>query len=196
MMPRLLSLLLRRLGLAAALLAAIALTLAWSARAVLLPAWPEPVVEVLVQTAPGQVQRHFRSVREASAGQADLMSRSRPRSLWRVETQEGEVLLGWLSGVEDDEGLRQRPPDWLEHPRLDAPLPEPLELSFDAADGQLLTVSSAQVLRMFRPNALPLQLRTRLFLDRLVERWRWPFTSPAGGQTTPPDQSTAHPSSP
>lgn len=173
MMPRLHSLVLRRLGSVAGLLLVIVACLAFPARHVLLPLWPEPVEEVLVEAGSGEVARHFRSARSSdAAADSVVVTRSRPITLWRLETGEG-VVHAWLAGVRDGEGqLRPALPAWLETVRLDSPLPEGVRLVLRLADRELREVESASVSRMYRPNGLNFTARAALWRDRLLERWR------------------------
>lgn len=172
MMPRLQSLVLRRLASAAGLLLLIIACVAFPARHVLLPLWPESVEEVLVEAGSGEVERHFRPVPSIDAPDSDVVARSRPITLWRLETGEG-IVYAWLAGVRDREGqLRPALPAWLESVRVDGPLPEGVRLIMRASDRETMEVDSANVRRMYRPNGLAFTDRARLWRDRLIERWR------------------------
>lgn len=173
MMPWLQSLVLRRLGSVAALLLLIVACLAFPARHVLLPMWPEAVEEVLVEAGSGDVARHLRSARSAdAAADSAVVARSRPITLWRLETGDG-VVHAWLAGVRNAQGqLEPAIPEWLETSRLDAPLPEGVQLVLRSADRELQEVDSGSVHRMYRPNGLDFTARWRLWRDRLIERWQ------------------------
>lgn len=187
MMPRSLSFVLSRMALAAFCLAVIVLATAWPSRHALLPMWPSPVDELLLNSGDGEVRRELRG---AGAPPPDsALARDRPLSLWRVETEGGGVILGWLAGARDDSGaLMDTLPAWLDAVRLDAPLPEPVELILTRADRSNTAIAGGAVRRMYGPNRLRLVDRGRLWLDRLAARWRWPFTTAADARTAPPDR--------
>jgi hypothetical protein len=185
MMPRLLPFVLRRSAAAAILLAVIALGLALPARHVLVAPWPEFVDEVLTEAGPGQVQRLFVPGNSSGAARSTVVARSRPITLWRLETASEEVVHAWLAGVRDEAGeLLPAPPAWLEAVRLDAPLPGPVELVMTTAERETRAIRGADIQRMYRPNDLSLPERTALWRDRLIQRWRF---NPGGvARTTPP----------
>lgn len=185
MMPRLLPFLLRRLAGAAILLAVIALGLALPARHVLVAPWPALVDEVLIEAGPARIERLFLPGDSPGGVQSPVVARSRPITLWRLETASEGVVHAWLAGVRDEEGeLLPAPPGWLEAVRLDAPLPEPVELVMTTAERETRAFHSADIKRMYRPNDLSLPERTALWRDRLVQRWRF---NPGGvARTTPP----------
>lgn len=188
MMPRLLSLVLRRMVAGAALLAVILLAMFWPARHVLEPLWPDPVEEVLL-LAPGDrvAERRFLPAGQKLATESVVLARNRPLTLWRLETDSGDVLHAWLQGVRDaDSGeLLEAVPSWLGRARVDGPAPQAVHLVMASADQQLIEVPGTSLARMFRPNGLGFRQRARLTRDRIVERWRWPFRSGDAGTSAP-----------
>ncbi len=186
-MPRLPSVVLRRLGGGAVLLLLSALCLALPARHVLIPLWPNSVEEVLVETGSGSVERRFIDDNSASSERSPLIARSRPMTLWRLETEEGQVLHAWLAGVRDTDGqLMSTLPDWSRSKRLDGPPPGSVRLVLRTAARETREVDGETVRRMYRPNSMTLTDRTALWRDRLVERWR--ISPPSAVRMTPPDR--------
>lgn len=187
MMPRLLPFVLRRSAGGAALLLLMALSLALPARDVLLPAWPDPVEEVLAEAGTGSVERQFLSPGSMGSVEALVVARSRPITLWRLEADSGHISHAWLAGVKDGEGqLLPALPAWLETVRLDGPLPSTARLVVITEARESLEVDGAGIARMYRPNAMTLVQRIRLWRDRLGERWQWPVKPTADAQMTPP----------
>lgn len=187
MMPCLLSFVLRRLGGGAVLLAVIALVIALPARHVLLPSWPGPVDEVLTEAGPGGVERHFLPADSPTRPGSMVVARSRPITLWRLETESSEVIHAWLAGVRDGEGrLLPALPAWLRSVRLDGPLPEPVELVMITAGQGTRAVQGAGIVRMYRPNDMTPAQRVLLWSDRIGERWEWPLTMTGDARMRPP----------
>lgn len=185
MMPRLPSFVLRRLGGGAVLLLLSALCLALPARQVLIPLWPNPVDEILVGSGSGAVERRFVPAPPTGSMHAPIVVRSRPISLWRLETQAGDVSYAWLAGVRGTEGqLLPALPDWFKTERLEGPLPESMRLVLRTAGGETREVDGATVRRMYRPNGMTLPERVSLWRDRLVERWQ--VISLTAARMTPP----------
>lgn len=185
-MPRLPSLVLRRLAGGAALLAVIVLGLALPARQVLLPAWPDRVDEVLTESGPGRIERRLLPAESAAAGDSFVVARSRPITLWRLETGAGEVSHAWLAGVRDGDGqLLPALPAWLDAVRLDGPLPGEVSLVVITAAWEQDEIEGARIARMYRPNDLSLVQRTVLWRDRLDERWQWPFRATSDARMKP-----------
>lgn len=177
MMPRSLSFVLIRMALAAFCLAVIVLATAWPVRHALVPMWPSQVDELLLNSGDGEVRREFLGAGAPTPDSA--LARNRPLSLWRVETEGGGVILGWLAGARDDSGaLMDTPPAWLDAVRLDAPLPGAVELVLTRADRSKTAIAGEAVRRMYGPNRLRLLDRGRLWFDRLAARWRWPWPWP------------------
>lgn len=186
-MPRLLSLVLRRSGSGAALLAAIVLALAVPARHVLVPAWPDRVDEVLAEAGPGRIERHFVPSGSDRGGNSFVVARSRPITLWRLETESGEIVYAWLAGVRDGDGeLLPAVPAWLAPDRLDGPLPEAVSLVLVTAARENREMHGSSIVRMYRPNDLGFTDRVSLWGTRLAERWRWPLRMTADARMTPP----------
>lgn len=187
MMPRLLSLVLRRFGGGAALLMLLALVLAIPARQVLLPAWPGRVDEVLTEAGPGHIERRFLPSGSGENIDAFIVARSRPITLWRIETDAGEVSHAWLAGVRDAEGrLLPAIPAWLEGVRLDGPLPEAVRLVLVSPASENREIDGSRILRMYRPNEMRFGDRVSLWFGRLSERWRWPFRMRTDARMRPP----------
>ncbi|RFF30061.1 hypothetical protein [Wenzhouxiangella sediminis] len=187
MMPRLLSLVLRRSGGGAVLLALIVVVLAVPARQVLLEAWPDRVDEVLAEAGPGRIERRFLPSDSREPVDAFVVARSRPITLWRIETESGEFLHAWLAGVRDtDGGLLPALPAWLEPVRLDGPLPDAVRLVLTTASRDKREVDGAVIARMYRPNDMGFADRVSLWSGRLAERWRWPLRATADARMTPP----------
>lgn len=186
MMPRLPSLVLRRSGGGAVLLALIALGLVLPARHVVLPPWPDPVDEVLAEGSPGRIERHFLSADAPVSVDSLVVARSRPITLWRLETDSGEVLHAWLAGLRDGEGtLLPALPAWLQAARLDGPLPEAVRLVVITASRDSRELEGEDIVRMYRPNDMTLAQRAGLWRDRLDERWEWPFRMTGDARMTP-----------
>lgn len=187
MMPRLLSLVLRRSGGGALLLALIVVILAVPARHVLLEAWPDRVDEVLAEAGPGRIERRFVPSDADEPVEAFVVARSRPITLWRIETQTGESLHAWLAGVRDSEGrLLPAVPAWLAPVQLDGPLPESVQLVLTTASRDKREVDGTLIARMYRPNDMGFSDRVSLWADRLAERWRWPLRATADARMRPP----------
>lgn len=187
MMPRPLSLLLRRSGGGALGLALVVLVLAIPARQVLLPAWPNRVDEVLSEAGPERIERRFLPSGADEKIDTIIVARSRPIMLWRLETESGEISHAWLAGVRDSQGqLLPTLPAWLQATRLDGPLPGAAHLVLVTAARENREVDGAGVVRMYRPNGLRFSERVSLWADRLSERWQWPFTATADAQTRSP----------
>lgn len=185
MMPRLPSVVLRRLAGGGVLLLLSALCLAVPVRHVLVPLWPSPVDEILTSAGSGSVERRVVPARSADAKNAPVVARSRPISLWRLETEAGNVSHAWLVGVRDTEGrLLPALPEWFETQRLDSPLPEAVRLVLRTPGRETREVDGATIRRMYRPNGLALPERFALWRDRLIERWR--VISPSRARMTPP----------
>ena len=186
-MPRLLPLVLRRLGGGAVTLAVIALLVLLPARQVLRPAWPDRVEEILTEAGPGRIERRFLPAGSADIGNSLVVASSRPITLWRVETDSGEVIHAWLAGVRDGQGqLLPALPPWLEGVRLDGPLPEAVRLVLTTAARERREIDGAGIRRMIRPNAMAFSQRAALWRDRLAERWQWPFRATADARMKPP----------
>lgn len=186
-MPRLLSLVLRRSGAIAALLAVIVLCLALPARHILLPLWPDRVDEILIEAGSGQVKRQFQPADASAFLDAKTVARSRPITLWRLETRSGEVTYAWLAGVRDGEGrLLPALPAWLETVRLDGPLPDTVQLVITTAAREIRKIDSTNIERMYRPNGMRFTDRLALWRDRFQERWQWPLTPAGDARMTPP----------
>jgi len=187
MMPCLPSFLLRRSATAAVLLALIVLSLALPARHVLLPAWPGRVEEVLAEAGPGRVERLLVPAGTASLSESVVVARSRPIELWRIEGHSGDFTHAWLAGLRDAEGkLMPKLPAWSERVRVDGPLPDGQRLIIITADHEKVEIDTAGLRRLLRPNAMSVSQRGKLWADRLGERWKWPFTTTADAQMTPP----------
>lgn len=185
-MPRLPAFVLRRLGGGAVLLTSIALCLFVPARHVVLPAWPDPVEEVLTQTGPGQIKRRFLPP-DANEPMGDpIVARNRPVTLWRLESDSGEVFHAWLAGVRNGDGqLLPALPAWLAPVRLDGPLPEAVRLVAITAARETREIDGASIVRMYRPNDMTLAQRVGLLRDRLAERWQWPVSLSGDARMTP-----------
>lgn len=184
-MPRLPSVVLRRLGAGAVLLLLSALCLVLPARHVLIPLWPKPVDEILIATGSGAVERRFVPARSTGSMDTPIIAHSRPISLWRLETEAGDVSHAWLAGVRAPEGqLLPALPDWFKTKRLDGPLPESIRLVLRTAGRETREVDGATVRRMYRPNGMILPERVVLWRDRLVERWQ--VISLTAARMTPP----------
>ncbi len=191
MMPRLPSLVLRRSTTVVVLLALIALSVAFPARHVLLPAWPERVEEVLAEAGPGRVERLLVPAGAAVSSDSAVVARSRPIELWRIEGDSGEVTYAWLAGLRDAEGaLMPKLPAWSERVRVDGPLPAGQRLVVITANHEKAEIDAAGLRRMLRPNAMSVSQRGELWIDRLGERWRWPLTTTADARMTPPARSS------
>src|SRR5690554_7458572 len=110
MLPRLLSIVLRRAAAATALVIIILFVTFLPARPVLLALWPSAVDEVLVkQPVEGGAARLLTSADQAPVPNGIV--HNRPISLWRLETHTGEILHAWLGGVRDsDSGALLRDP--------------------------------------------------------------------------------------
>ncbi len=186
-MPRLLSLVLRRSGGGAVLLALIVVMLAVPVRQVLLEAWPDRVDEGLAEAGPGRIERRFLPSDSRESVDAFVVARSRPITLWRIETESGEFLHAWLAGVRDAEGeLLPAVPAWLEPVRLDGPLPDAVRLVLTTASRNKREMDGASIARMYRPNDMGFADRVSLWSGRLAERWRWPFRATADARMRPP----------
>lgn len=188
MMPRLLSLVLRRMVAGAALLTVILLATFWPARHVLEPLWPDPVEEVLLSAPGGSVaERRFVPAGQVLTTDGIVLARNRPLSLWRIETDSGDVLHAWLQGVRDaDSGeLLEAVPAWLGPARVDGPVPQAVRFVLASADRQVIEVPGVSLRRMVRPNGLGFRQRARLTYDRFVERWRWPLREGDAGTSAP-----------
>src|SRR5699024_10201358 len=115
MMPRLLSFVLRRSGAAVGLLALMAVCLALPARQVLLPLWPGVVEEQLVKVGPDRVERRLGRAGLPPSETEEVVARSRPIMLWRIEYASGEVDHAWLAGFRTAAGaLAPELPDWFD----------------------------------------------------------------------------------
>lgn len=186
-MPRLPSLVLRRIGAAAALLALIAVCVAAPARHVILPAWPERVYELLHQTEPGRVERRFLPASQMDPEAKPVLARSRPSKLWRIETDTGQIDHVWLAGVRNEEGqLLPAPPPWLDPVRLDGPLPDVVRLVAITRERETREIEGDTIVRMYRPNEMRLPQRLGLMRERLTERWEWPFRARGDERTRSP----------
>lgn len=197
MMPRLPSSVIRKAGIAAALLIVIVFAALLPARHVLLPAWPERVDEWLIETTPGRIDRRFVPAGGKAEPPSQLLASSRPITLWRIEREDGGVAHVWLAGVRNADGdLLPGLPPWLSAPRLDGPLPEPVELVVIDAARQSLDIDGQAIRRMFRPNGLTYRERAGLWRDRLAERWAWPLSVTSDARMSPPRRSTSAPAPP
>jgi hypothetical protein len=197
MMPRLPSTVVRETAIAVSLLIVIVLSLALPARHVLLPAWPERVEEWLIESTPGRIDRRFVPAGQNAAPPPELLTSSRPITLWRIEQEDGAVSHAWLAGVRDPEGvLLPGLPPWLEGVRLDGPLPGPVELVVIDAGRETRDIGGDAIRRMYRPNGLSHVQRAELWRDRLDERWDWPFSPTSDARMTPPRRSTNAPTPP
>lgn len=185
MLPRLPSVVLRRLGSGAVLLLLSTLCLALPARHVLVPLWPNSVDEVLVETGSGQVERRFVEDNPVGSVTSPIVARSRPMTLWRLETDKGNVLHAWLAGVRNTDGqLLSALPDWTRTERLDGPPPGSVHLVLRTAARETREVDGETIRRMFRPNSMTITDRMALWRDRLIERWR--ISSPSDVRMPPP----------
>lgn len=189
MMPRLPSLVLRRTGTGAALLGLIVLCLALPVRHLLLAPWPERIEEILTEADGGRVERRFVPAGSSSSIDSPVVARSQPITLWRLETDSGEVTHAWLAGARDGQDqLLPGLPAWLENVRVEGPLSAGLQLVVITAAGETLEVDGASVRRLYRPNSLSSTERIVLWFDRLEERWAWPVRLTADARMTPPAQ--------
>lgn len=189
MMPRLPTLVLRRSGSGVALLALIAVGVFLPARQVLLPAWPDPVEEVLTQAGPGRIERLFLPADSNRPFEPAPLARSRPLTLWRLEYDTGTVAHAWLAGVRDGDGqLLPALPAWLEPVRLDGPLPEAVRLVVITSTRESREIEGESIVRMYRPNGMNIAQRAALWRDRIDERWQWPFRLTGGARMRPPAQ--------
>lgn len=187
MMPRLLSFVLRRSVAAAGLLTLTALCLAVPARQVLLPLWPGAVEELLVEVGPEQVDRRFRGASLPLDAAEEVVARSRPTMLWRLELASGEVDHVWLAGLRNAAGqLEPQAPDWFDTVRFEGTPPPGSYLVVIGPGYETRELDAARIRRMYRPNAMSPGQRVQLWFDRLHERWRWPVRPAADARMTPP----------
>lgn len=179
---------LRTLPAAAALLLAILAAMAWPARHVLVPLWPNPVDEWLLAGPDGGLEREFVADAVAGLDASRTLAHNRPITLWRVELRSGENIHAWLAGVRDAESEQLLPglPGWLAGRRIDGPLPGGRSLVLMDADNAYSEVDTSAVARMFRPNALAWHERAALALDRFREAWSWPLRPASEMRMAPP----------
>lgn len=187
MMPRLLSFVLRRSGAAVGLLALMAVCLALPARQVLLPLWPGVVEEQLVKVGPDRVERRLGRAGLPPSETEEVVARSRPIMLWRIEYASGEVDHAWLAGFRTAAGaLAPELPDWFDAARFEQSLPSGSRLVVIGSDYETRELDAATIKRMYRPNAMSPGQRLQLWRDRLEERWQWPFSASVDARTQPP----------
>ncbi len=174
MMPAFVKAVLRSFTAGLALLALIAVLIAWPARHVLEPLWPGPVEELIYMAPGSETERVLEPVRRASvptSGEPVLAS-SRPLSLVRVESMDGGWRHGYLLGVSaaDDHSLREDIPD-----ELLETVVELREFDYDmlvlvCAEGERFEMPVSEIHRLIYPNRLVVSERMQLALQRLADR--------------------------
>ncbi|MEN1727791.1 MAG: hypothetical protein AAGJ52_05055 [Pseudomonadota bacterium] len=166
---------------AAPLIAALILLLSLiPARHVLLPLWPSAAQELILvlDETDGErpvARRLFVYDDPIDGLSGEVLARTEPLSLARIESRNGDSLLGYpvalRSAIEDGE-TRDEPlsaafdSGWLE------PMPgETGQLALLGPDDQVLTLPMESIQRLYYPNRLGLIDRTLLLLRRSTSCW-------------------------
>lgn len=161
------------------------------ARYVLLPYWPDPLVEVVYQNDGGEVAvglfepagsgstgaRRLRPDTRNSEGlvemaSADIRSVTRPRSAVVLLDRGGRRTFGYLTGVRDAESgdLLAQPGAWIDRATMadSSAHDRPFLLLIETPEGQVREVLSTELLHFYRPNGLSWRDRGRIFLRQFV----------------------------
>jgi hypothetical protein len=158
------------------LITCIVLLTLFPARHVLLPLWPTPVEEWIVQSGQDEVDRFVRQAGLVATARssAGLIARTRPLNLVELERRDMPPMFGFLAGYRDspDEPLQPRLPDSLLQPRVELPLSPDLVVVLVTVDEVAVEIPMDELIGLHRPNQLSLLERFDLAFSRILVVWR------------------------